>query len=195
MISTFTVFFDANVFYGARLRSLAIYLAQTKLFRARWSNEVHDEWTSRLLKNRPDLKAEEIAIARALMNAAVPNCLAVGYEPLMAGLVLPDPDDRHVLAAAIKTRADVIVTFNLEDFPVLVLEPLGVFAQHPDEFLLDLLDLKPDMVIDAVRTDWRHYKNPLIALDDYIASLKKAGVPKFADRLRSVVSILSEGDV
>jgi hypothetical protein len=105
VISTFTAFFDANVFYGARLRSLVVYLAQTKMFRARWSEHVYDEWMRNLLRNRPDLSIAALAKTRRLMDAAVLDALVTGYQPLMGTLTLPDPDDRHVLAAAIVCRA------------------------------------------------------------------------------------------
>ncbi|MBX6741377.1 MAG: PIN domain-containing protein [Acetobacteraceae bacterium] len=109
-MSTFTAFFDANVFYGARLRSLILHLAQTKLFRARWSDAVHEEWVRNLLKNRPDLKAEDLAKTRQMMDAAVLDALVTGYEPLIAAMNLPDPEDRHVLAAAVVCRASCIVS-------------------------------------------------------------------------------------
>lgn len=117
MISTFTALIDANVFYGARLRSLVLYVAQTKLFRARWTNKIHDEWIANLINNRPDLKPEQLQKTRDLMNAAVPDCLVCGYEPLIPSFELPDQDDRHVMAAAVLTRANVIVTFNEKTFP------------------------------------------------------------------------------
>lgn len=134
MISTFTAFFDANVFYGARLRSLVVYAAQTKLFRARWSDMVHDEWVRNLLKNRPDLTAEDLIRTRDLMNAAVPDCIVTGFEPFMNCIDLPDEGDRHVVAAAIMTRANVIVTFNLKHFPEATMEGFRIHTKHPDEF-------------------------------------------------------------
>lgn len=86
------------------------------------------------------------------MNAAVPDCLVVGFESLEAGLTsLPDPDDRHVLAAAIHCNAQEIVTFNLRHFPGAALSPYGIRAIHPDEFVEHLLDLNPEAVCDAVR--------------------------------------------
>jgi hypothetical protein len=69
------------------------------------------------------------------MDRAVPDCLVTGYEPLIEGLTLPDPNDRHILAAAIRCGAQIIVTLNLKDFPADVLDPYGVEAMHPDEFL------------------------------------------------------------
>ena len=191
MISTFTAFFDANVFYGARLRSLVLYLAQSKLFRARWSDAVHDEWVRNLIKNRPDLKPENLLRTKQLMNAAVPDCLVQGYEPLMQGLNLPDPDDRHVLAAAISARVDVIVTFNQKDIPAEIVEPLGLHTKHPDDFLLEAFSLSPGDFADAVRQDFSHYVEPKLTYDDYIAALEKAGVPKIAEALEPFRILMS----
>ncbi|WP_186386221.1 PIN domain-containing protein [Stappia sp. TSB10P1A] len=183
MISTFTAFFDANVFYGARLRSLALFVAQTKLFRARWSERIHDEWVRNLIKNRPDLAPEDLAKTRAAMNAAVPDCLVEGYEPLIQSIELPDPDDRHVVAAAILTRASVIVTFNENDFPPAALAGFRLHTKHPDDFLRDVFDLAPELFIEAVRSDFLHYVNPSLDYADYLASLARSGVPRLAKDL------------
>lgn len=187
MISTFTAFFDANVFYGARLRSLILYLAQTKLFRARWSEEIHQEWISSLLANRPDLTVDDLAETRALMDLAVPDCLVENYKPLEAGLVLPDMNDVHVLAAAIMTRASVIVTFNLDDFPTDYLANFRMHPKHPDEFILDVASIDAELFIDAVLDDIEHYKRPPLSLSYYVASLRKAGIPRSADLIERVL--------
>lgn len=130
-MATFTALYDACVLYPAPLRDLLMQLALTDLFRARWTDQIHDEWIRNVLENRPDLKPEQLERTRELMNAHVRDSLVTGYESLIENLELPDPDDRHVLAAAIRTRASVIVTFNLTDFPAEVLEPLGIESQHP----------------------------------------------------------------
>jgi len=183
MISTFTAFIDANIFYGARLRSLVLFVAQTKLFRARWTERVHDEWVRNLILNRPDLKPEDLARTREAMNAALPDCLVDGYEPLIEGIKLPDLDDRHIVAAAIMTRANVIVTFNEKDFPAEVLEGFRLHTRHPDEFLMDAFSLAPQLFVEAVRKDFAHYGNPPLDYDEYLASLVKAGVPRLAKAL------------
>jgi predicted nucleic acid-binding protein len=183
MISTFTAFFDANVFYGARLRSLVLYAAQTKLFRARWSDMVHDEWVRNLLMNRPDLKPESLVKTRELMNSAVPDCLVSGFEPFMQCLDLPDPDDRHVLAAAILARADVVVTFNLKDFPAATLEGFRIHTKHPDAFLMDAFSLGADEIAEAVLNDFMHYRTPPLSFDSYRESLAEAGIPAFAEAI------------
>src|SRR5436305_1222930 len=130
-MANFTVIYDANVLYPAPLRDLLMCLALTDLFRARWTDDIHDEWIRNVLEARPDLKREQLERTRELMNANVRDCLVEGYQGLIPALTLPDPDDRHVLAAAIRANASVIVTFNLRDFPPDLLAPYGVETQHP----------------------------------------------------------------
>jgi hypothetical protein len=137
-VAAFTVFYDANVLYPATLRNFLMHLALTGVFRAKWSTDVHEEWMRNLLKNRPDLTREKLERTRQLMDKAA---LVRGYEHLISGLVLPDEDDRHVLAAAIRSGASLIVTCNLDDFPAEALSPFDIESQHPDEFILHLLDL------------------------------------------------------
>lgn len=104
-MAAFTVFYDANVLYPATLRNFLMHLALTGVFRAKWSADVHEEWMRNLLKNRPDLTREKLERTRQLMDKAAPDALVRGYEHLVSGLVLPDEDDRHVLAAAIRSGA------------------------------------------------------------------------------------------
>jgi predicted nucleic acid-binding protein len=117
---------DACVLYSAPLRDLVVRLAQAGLVQARWSDEIHDEWMQNLLKNNPMLNRERLERTRFLMDAAVRDCLVTGYSQLVESLILPDPDDRHVLAAAIHAGTELIVTFNLSDFPPEALAPHGV---------------------------------------------------------------------
>lgn len=191
MISTFTVIFDANVFFGARLRSLVLYLAQTKLFRARWSDAIHGEWIRSVLASRPDLTADQLQRTRELMNAAVPDCLVTGYETLIPAFNLPDPDDRHVLAAAVVTRAHLIVTFNEADFPLSVLEPLRLAPKHPDNFMLDTFSLEPNIFLEAVRADFLHYLQPPLSFERYLDDLAAAGIPETAEVLREFAILVN----
>lgn len=105
---TFVVIYDANVLYGNTLRDLLIRLAMTGRVQAKWTNKILEEMQRNLAANRPDITQEKLSKLCRLMNTAVRDCLVEGYEPLMEGLKLPDPDDRHVLAAAIMTGAQVI---------------------------------------------------------------------------------------
>jgi predicted nucleic acid-binding protein len=180
----FTAFYDANVLYPAELRNLLMHLALTGLFRATWSAGVHEEWIGALLRNRPDLSREKLERTRMLMDRHAEDALVTGYEDLIPGLHLPDPDDRHVLAAAIRGRADVIVTVNVRDFPAETLAPFGIEVQHPDEFVLHLLDLAPGVVVAAARNHRESLKNPPKTVDEYLTSLETQGLTQTASVLR-----------
>lgn len=150
-MASFIALYDACVLHPAPLRDLLLRLALTELFRARWTEEIHAEWIRSVIERRPDLKPEQLQRTRELMDLSVPDCLVTGYEGLVDQLKLPDPHDRHVLAAAIRCQAGVIVTYNLADFPQEALEPHGISAQHPDEFIGHLFDLSRGAVCAAVR--------------------------------------------
>jgi len=110
--SPFTAVYDACVLYPAPLRDFLMWLGLSGRFRARWSAQIPDEWKRNLLINRPDLTNAQLDRTSALMDLANPDGLVTGHEALIAGLTLPDAADRHVLAAAIRCNASVIVTFN-----------------------------------------------------------------------------------
>lgn len=185
-MESFIVVYDACVLYSAPLRDFLIQLALTDLFRARWTDEIHDEWIRNVLKNRPDLTLERLTRTKNLMNASVRDCLVTGYEAIIPGLQLPDPGDRHVLAAAIRSNADVIVTFNLDDFPTQALAPYGVEAQHPDEFILYLLDLNPAVVCAAAERQRTRLKKPPKTPDEYLDTLLTQGLPQSVTTLREL---------
>ncbi|MNP22783.1 hypothetical protein D3C76_1154670 [compost metagenome] len=148
-----------------------MHLALTGVYRARWTAQIHDEWKRNLLLNRTDLTQEQVDRTSALMDRAVPDALVTGYESLCAGLDLPDVDDRHVLAAAIKCNASVIVTFNLRDFPDSVLAPLEIEALHPDDFIADLWDLDQAAVLEAAQRQRASLRNPPHTAREYLDKL------------------------
>lgn len=187
-MAVFGAFYDANVLYPSELRNLLMHLALTGLFRAKWSAAVHEEWISNLLKNRPGLTREKLERTRMLMDKHAVDALVTGYEHLIPGLNLPDPNDRHVVAAAIRGRADVIVTMNLKDFPAAIIEPLGLEAQHPDEFILHLLSLSPSSVVTAAQAHWQSLKNPPKTILEYLGSLSRQGLTQTAAQLREYMS-------
>ena len=113
----FIVVYDANVLYPNTLRDLLIRISQAGLVQAKWTNEILDEMLRALNRNRPDIPPDKLDRLRQLMNGAVRDSLVSGHEALIEGLKLPDPADRHVLAAAIKAGAQVIATGNLRHFP------------------------------------------------------------------------------
>ena len=184
--SPFTVVYDACVMYPAPLRSFLMYVALEGCYRARWTAQIHDEWKRNLLKNRPDLDQEKLDRTSNLMDQAVPDCLVTGYDTLINGLTLPDQDDRHVLAAAIRCGAGVIVTMNLKDFPTADLSQYGVEAQHPDEFLFDLMDLDLAAVLSAASKHRRSLKNPTLTAQEYLDMLERQGLTKTCRKLQTV---------
>jgi hypothetical protein len=175
---------DANVLYSASLRHLLIWLAVTEAFDARWTEIIQDEWTRSLLRDEPRLDARRIARTRQLMDLHIPDALVTGYEPLIAGLMLPDLNDRHVLAAAIHCGATVIVTKNLKDFPAPPLAATGIVAMHPDTFVRSLLDTNPDAVLDGARAHRAELVNPPRSAAEYIAALEAQGLATTATALR-----------
>jgi PIN domain len=189
-VSNFTALYDACVLYPAPLRDLLMYVAVTDLYRARWSNAIHDEWIGNLLRHRPDLTAEQLQRTRELMNAHVRDCLVAGYESLIPALTLPDPNDRHVLAAAIHCGANVIVTFNLRHFPDDTLKPFGIEAQHPDDFLNCQLDLAPNIVCAAAKRQRTGLKNPPKTVEQYLESLERQGLAKTVSVLRRFAELI-----
>lgn len=188
--SPFTVVYDACVMYPAPLRSFLMYVALEGCYRARWTEQIHDEWKRNLLKNRPDLTQEQLDRTSAFMDSAVEDSLVTGYEALIDGLELPDKDDRHVLAAAIRCGADVIVTMNLKDFPDRALSQYGVEAQHPDEFLLNLMDLDTAAVLVAARNHRESLKKPTHTAEEYLDMLERQGLTQTCRKLSSFLRLI-----
>lgn len=184
------VLYDACALYPAPLRDLLMRLALANLFQARWTNEIHDEWTRNVAANRPDLSMESLVRCRRLMNEHVPDSLVEGYESLIPSLSLPDPDDRHVLAAAIHGGAGLIVTFNLRDFPASVLAGHSIEATHPDAFISRLWDEFPDAVMDAARRQRASLKNPPKTAAELLTTLEQCGLAETVARLRTRADIL-----
>ena len=182
-MANFIALYDACVLYPAPLRDLLMHLAMADLYRAKWTNEIHDEWIRNVLKNRPDLTKNQLERTRELMNENTRDCLVEGYDKLISVLILPDPNDRHVLAAAIRSSASVIVTFNLKDFPEKNIKEYGIEAQHPDDFVMHLLDISPSMVCAAVHRLRTGLKRPPMNVSEYLECLEKQSLPKTVNKL------------
>ncbi len=185
-MATLTVIYDANVLYSASLRDLFVELATTDIVEARWTEEIHEEWMRNVLINRPDIRFEQLSRTKRLMNANVTDCLVQGYETIIQDLKLPDPRDRHVLAAAIRSSSKFVITFNLTDFPEEALAPYDILAQHPDDFILDLLEADWLTVCKAAEKQRIRLKNPPKTPDEYLQTLVELGLPLSASRMREL---------
>ena len=184
------VVYDACVLYPAPLRSLLMYLALTDVFLARWTDMIHEEWMRALSADRPDMPRARLERVRDLMNAHVPDCLVTGFESLIPELGLPDPGDRHVLAAAIHCGAGVIVTKNLTDFPAEMLTRWRIEAMHPDDFVLHLVELAPAAVCAAARNQRESLRNPPMSLDEYLSCLQRQSLPQTVKALREFAHLI-----
>lgn len=176
MAANIAVVYDACVLYPAPLRDLLVQLATTRIFRAKWTELIHDEWTRNLLIKRPNLNANRLKRLRVLMSENIPDSLVTDFEQLIPTLSLPDPDDRHVLAAAITANAKIIVTFNLKDFPDSILARYGIVAQHPDVFISDLIEQYPQQVLQSVNTILSRLKNPPQTFNNHLETLANQGL-------------------
>lgn len=187
-----TVVYDANVLYSSPLRSFLMYLAVRDFFNARWSDDIHEEWMRSVKKNRPDIEPEKLDRVRDLMDAHVRDCLVSDYHELIDTLELPDPDDRHVLAAAIVAKADYIVTFNVKDFPPGNLRRYGIEALHPDKFVMLLLEASASTVCAAAREHHLSHRNPALSAEDYLLQLERQELPHTVAALRTQCFVAPE---
>jgi predicted nucleic acid-binding protein len=167
---------DACVLYPAPLRDFLLSLAELRLFQVKWTNYIQNEWTQNLMKRRPDLSDKNLANTINCMNNAFPDANIVGFDKIIDKLNLPDPNDRHVLAAAIKSKADFIITFNLKDFPSEYLKDFNIKAIHPDAFVYDLIKTASWKVMEALHNQVKRLNNPPFSLNEVLFHLKNCGL-------------------
>lgn len=162
------VVYDANVLYPSTLRDVLIRVGLARLVQPKWTDRILDEVFRNLRTNRPDLDPARLDRTRRLMNDAIRDVSVTGYEHLIAQIELPDPDDRHVVAAAIHADAQLIITKNMRDFPAEALSPWDVEVQHPDDFLTELHKGHPDSlgeIVTAIARAWGQDATAADALD------------------------------
>ncbi|MGE4527437.1 MAG: PIN domain-containing protein [Rhodospirillaceae bacterium] len=176
VIDRWTAFLDANVLYPPQCRNVLMELTVRGLYRAKWSSAVHDEWVRSVLRDRADVTEAELRRCVDLMNEHALDALVEGYEYLIPSIELPDPDDRHVVAAAIHSRCDVIVTNNLKDFPKEVMDRYRLKAELPDTFVTHMLDLHDGEVAAAIKDCRARLKKPPYTADEYLEKLSKQGL-------------------
>lgn len=179
----FRVVLDANVLYPFTLRDTLLRAAALGLYQVHWSEEIISEATRNLIASGR-MSDEQAAHLMAAMRNAFPEALVRGYESLVASMP-NDAKDRHVAAVAVKVSAQVIVTMNLKDFKTL---PEAIEAQSPDDFLLDLLDLAPDAMLELLAQQAAALKRPPVTLDQLLRGLGKT-VPRFEQEVRRYIAV------
>ena len=181
---------DACVLYPAVTRDILLSLAQADLYHAKWSTDIQREWVENLLANRQDLKREQLEKTCADMLRTVPDGMVKSYQSLIPTLELPDEDDRHVLAAAITCNADAIVTLNIKDFPHAALSTHEIEAQHPDDFIMNQIDLSPQIGIAAIKAMRTRMRKPPRTAAEFIVLVEQNQLPQTATYLRQWESLV-----
>lgn len=181
----FTCVLDTNVIFPFNIRDLIFWFAYSDLFTIKWSKHIFEEWID--VMRRKGETEEEIKKRINSANEAFPDAKVENYESLIDSLQMRDPKDRHVLAAAIKTNANIIVTNNLKDFPEELLSIYGLSARSADDFLTDTIDLNPEIALEAFKKLVQNRRKP--NLDEYqvLDRFRKNGLKQTADYLHALL--------
>ncbi|WP_290691191.1 MULTISPECIES: PIN domain-containing protein [unclassified Haematobacter] len=182
--------YDACILYPFHLRNVVVQAAVDGLVDAHWTEAIHDEWIRNLLANTPGLPPEHLQATKQLMKVAVPEATVTGYERHIHTVSLPDPDDRHVAAAAIEAGASMIVTWNLRDFPVAELRKHGLARQSPDAFLVGLYEQAPDMLLASLANARSNLSRTRVSAADFVGILRDQRLVKLAAQIENHVSDL-----
>jgi predicted nucleic acid-binding protein len=174
--------FDACILYPFHLRNALVQAAVDRLVEACWTDEMHDEWIRNLAARAPAVPIERLQNTRQLMNEALPRALVSGYENHISLVNLPDPNDRHVVAAGIAAGASIILTWNVRDFPAKELKKLGLRRETPDVFLSGLYDKVPDLTISSLANARRNLTKSRVSAPDFINVLNRHKLIELAKR-------------
>jgi len=186
--------FDASILYPFHLRNILVQAAVDRLVDARWTDEIHEEWMRNLIADAPTIPLARLKATRQLMNSALPGATVSGYGHLIPTLELPDPNDRHVVAAAIAARARLILTWNLRDFPTATLKKHGLHRQTPDAFLAELFDREPDLMVSSLANARRNLNKSRVSAAEFIDILASQKLTQLVTRLKKQNSAFETED-
>jgi predicted nucleic acid-binding protein len=179
----FQAVLDTNVIYPLISRDLLFWFAHYDLYIPKWSKHIFDEWEEVMIRKGLNLSDARKRIA--VVNSAFPEALVKNYKHLIPTLNLPDQKDRHVLAAAIKSNSNCIVTNNLKDFPQGVLDNFGITVISADDFLVDIIELNNEQAFSAFKEMVLNRKNPKMDKLEIFNQLRRCGFTKTADLLHT----------
>jgi predicted nucleic acid-binding protein len=175
---------DACILYPFHLRNVIAQAGVDRLVHVRWTDEIHEEWMRNLVANVPDLSVQRLNATKQLMAIALPDATVSGYERHVETISLPDPDDRHVVAAAIEAKATHILTWNLRHFPARVLKARGLVRQTPDAFLADLYDQVPQLLLASLANARRNLSKSALSAEEFLNVLREQKLTQLDKRLR-----------
>ena len=181
----FTAVLDTCVVYPVIIRDVLFWFAYYDLYTPKWSEHIFDEWRRVTIELGASAEEADKRIGKA--NEAFPDALVINYKGLINTLELPDENDRHVLAAAIKTNVNLIVSVNLKDFPAEYLQSFGLNAKSADDFLTDIIDLNQKQAVKAFREMVLNKKNPQMDELAVLDQMRKAGLKDTANYLHALL--------
>ena len=187
----YTALLDACVLFPVAVCDSLMSVAATGLYAPKWTQRIEDEWT-RSLEQKSGRPPGSYTVRRDAMRDAAPDWEVPeqAWNRIAPCLQLPDPDDVHVLAAAIAGHADCIVTANLKDFPENALAPFGIQVIHPDEFLIAQMDLDSLSVLAAFKEQRARLKNPVYTPSAFADALERNALVLTAQRLREAAALI-----
>jgi len=190
-IARYTAVLDACVLYQLAIADSLMSIAVTGLFAAKWTTKIEEEWIGSLENDRPDLKGR-LGSRRDDMREAVPDweISEAAWISIAGSLKLPDPNDVHVLAAAIAGHADCIVTRNHQDFPGSILAAHGINVIDPDQFIVNQWDLENVPVMAAFKGMRARRKKPTENVEDFARTLERNGLPVTAQKIREAAALI-----
>ena len=173
--------YDACVLYPFHLRNILVQFAADGLVDAHWSEEIHEEWIRNLAANVSTASVERLRLTRDKMNQALPAATVADYQPHphISSINLPDPNDRHVVAAGIAAGASMIVTWNLRDFPAAELKRLGMKRLTPDTFLTGIAKERLDAVVSATANARRNLRRSSMPVTEFLQALEHQKLVRF----------------
>ena len=189
LVGRYGAVLDANILYSATLRGALLRMAQERLFRPMWSDRILAEWERSVRRDHPHLQDEQFARMRRIFSL-FPDAHVTGQQHLSLAAPLPDSDDEHVFATAVAGAANAIVTFNTKDFPADVAADLGIEIRHPDQFLVNVIDLDPPRTLKALRVQREALKNPPMDVETFLDKLRAAGLVQTYQRLAGLAGLL-----
>jgi hypothetical protein len=176
--------FDACILYPFHLRNIVVQAATDRLVEARWTDEIHEEWVTNLAANTSAVSIERLRATQRLMNDLLPAATVSGYDGHISAVSLPDPNDRHVVAAGVAANASLILTWNLRDFPPRELKKFGLRRETPDTFLAGLYDRIPELTVDSLARARSNLSRSRLSASDFVDILKGQNLEQLAKRLR-----------
>lgn len=184
LIGRYSAFLDANVLHPGFLRGALLWFADERLLRPVWSSHVLQEWKDSILRARQDIDAAKLDQIQALLTSQFPDAEVKGYEPFIEAITLPDPNDRHVLAAAMFGRCNGIITSNLKDFPSKTVSAFSIEVVHPDQFIVNIIDLDEGRVLGACKRHRASLTKSQPSPDQYLDNFDRCGLIQARQRLQ-----------